>query len=470
MRHSVLARACIWVVWMALLAGGVGLGAGEAHAQAKAKAEITAKRKAAMESYDMLDFDAAKKQLGEALTIARKAGLADDPAVARVYLDLGVVLFAGLKDEKAARNAFAEALKRDPEIQIDVAYRTEAMAAALAEVKSGGGDEPAAEPEPAAGKDCASLEGVAHELVETADQGEDIPVEADVGDALAADTVILYYRVPGAATFTKVPMKKGDGCRYRGEIPAAATEGDAIHYYVAALVDGKVADSRGSSGSPNIIELGRGGAGGGSDGENPLGDSVEVDAAAGGKKTMFLAVAIGSGAGYVTGETEVAGSDVGCCFAPALFHVMPEIGYYFSRRTSAALAVRMGFAIGANIPGHATAAPAVLAKLRHTIEDDGEGVVLMAAVGGGIIRNTIKVEDAAAGMDTDTTASGPVMAGAGIGYGKTMSGPLRFIGELSALAAFPAGIKELGTCPGAGCVKPNFGFQFDFNLGMQLAF
>jgi hypothetical protein len=51
-----------------------------------------------------------------------------------------------------------------------------------------------------------------------------------------------------------------------------------------------------------------------------------------------------------------------------------------------------------------------------------------------------------------------------------MSGPLRFVGELSALAAFPAGIKELGTCPGAGCVKPNFGFQFDFNLGMQLAF
>jgi hypothetical protein len=130
----------------------------------------------------------------------------------------------------------------------------------------------------------------------------------------------------------------------------------------------------------------------------------------------------------------------------------------------------MGFAVGANVMGHATAAPAGLLRLRYALDESGSGLQVSGAIGGGIIRHVVKVEEAPAGMDADTTASGPVLIGGGIGYGKPLSGAMKFVGEVNALAAVPAGIKELGGCPGAGCVKPHFGLQFDVNLGVMFSF
>jgi hypothetical protein len=434
-----------------------------AHAQSsKARGEIEAKSKAAMEQYDMLDFDAARKLLGEALAVARKHGLSGDPVVARVHLNLGVVYFAGLKDEEAAITAFADAVKLDPSIDIDVAYRTDQMAAVLAEIKRQGGG-----PSGSGDGACAGDE-LHHTLVDSASPGEPVAIAVELGAGLGAETAALYYRAAGATDYARVTLAKGAGCSYHGEIPATSVKGEALHYYVAAVKGGKAVASRGSSTSPNIIELGGGVVR--ADIENPLGDDPLGDGGAGGYKRIFVGLALGTGAGYVTGATEVADSDVGCCFAPALLHVLPELGYYFTRQTSASLAFRMGFALGANIDGHATAAPAVLGRVRHALAASGDGLVLSGAVGFGIIRHTVKVEQAPEGMDTDTTASGPFLVGAGLGYLKAMSGSLRLVGELNGLAAFPGGIQELGTCPGAGCVEPNFGFQFDLNLGLLVAF
>src|SRR5690606_10804972 len=105
----------------------------------------------------------------------------------------------------------------------------------------------------------------------------------------------------------------------------------------------------------------------------------------------------GSGGGYVTGQTEATLVDVQCCFAPALLHVQPEIGYFVTPRTSLSAAVRLGFPVGANVPGHATAAPAGLFRVRHAFADDGTGFQLSGAVGGGIMRNTVKISNAAPG-------------------------------------------------------------------------
>ena len=50
------------------------------------------------------------------------------------------------------------------------------------------------------------------------------------------------------------------------------------------------------------------------------------------------------------------------------------------------------------------------------------------------------------------------------------AGRLALVAELNALAAFPAGIEEIGPCPGSGCVRPNTSIQADFNLGILFAF
>ncbi|HEU5056108.1 MAG TPA: hypothetical protein VFU21_06270, partial [Kofleriaceae bacterium] len=445
----------------------------EADQSDKGKKEIQAKNKKAMESFDMLEFEAARSALTDALSLARKHKLEKDKVVARVYLNLGIVEFAGLKDEDAARTAFASAVAIDPDIQIDVAYKTEGMAELLSAVKKGGGKAGGGErggsdlfadgEGEGGGAGCDAIDGIDHSLVEAGKPGVAQTISARVGTGVGAEKVTLYYRAQGAVDFTAIPMKKGKGCTFEAEIPSSAMKGEAVHYYVAALKGKKSLASRGSSGSPNIIEL-AGSAGAADPDENPLGGGssggdisggVEAGGEDGGKKTVFVSLAVGTGGGYVTGTTEVAGSEVGCCFAPALLHLLPEIGYYFSRQLSLSAAFRMGFAMGANVMGHATAAPAGFLRLRYALAESGDGLQVSGALGGGIIRHTVKVEEAPSGMDTDTTASGPVLVGGGLGYVKPISGSMRFVGEVNTLAAIPAGIKELGTCPGSGCVKPH---------------
>jgi len=470
------------VVAAALLASPTAGPVGERTARAQgreagksAQREVAAKTIEAMQSFDLLEFEAARRQLGEAVALARKNKLDREPILARVYLNLGIVEFAGMKNRDGARRAFAAAVAIDPAIEIGVAYRTDAMAELLAAVKKEIGATEArprpAEAGAAAGDDCAQIEGVEHTLVEQGRRGRSQPIRARVGEAVGAEGMSLFYRPPGVERYVEVPMRRTGGCEYEAEIPASAMEGEALHYYVAALRKGRMVSGSGSRGSPNILEL----SAGGGDGENPLGagQGGQVSASAapvGGKKTVFLSLAVGTGGGYVTGATEVVGTEVNCCFAPALLHLLPEVGYYFTRRLSLSAAFRMGFALGANVPGHATAAPAGLLRLRYALSQTGDGFQLSASAGGGIIRHTVKVEEQASGADTDTTASGPFVVGAGLGYLLALGGPTHLVAELNGLAAFPAGIKEVGPCPGSGCVRPHFGVQVDINLGVLFAF
>jgi hypothetical protein len=441
-----------------------------ARAQGKPGAkEVEKKTTKAMENFDLLEFEEAKKELVDAVALAKKSQLDDDPALARAYLHLGIVEFAGLKNAEAAREAFAAAVAIDPAVEIGVAYRTAAMAELLRAVKqSAQRDEE--ESADGAGAGCSVLSGVEHTPVDQGKVGQSVPISVRVGDRVSAQRVSLFFRAAGTAQYVELRMRRGRGCTYQAAIPADAVRGDAVHYYVAALSGKQTRASKGSRTSPNIIMLA---AASGGD-ENPLAAEVseqaEKEEPAGEKKTMFFSLAIGTGAGYVSGTTEVVGSEVDCCVAIALLHVWPEIGYYFSRRLSLSGAFRMGFALGANVSGHATAAPAGLVRLRYALSESGLGFQVSAAAGGGIIRNTVKVEEAASDMDTDTTASGPFLAGGGIGYVMALSGVSHLVAELNALAAIPGGIDELGPCPGSGCVRPNFGVQADFNLGVLFAF
>ncbi len=449
------------------------LAAGPALAQGKNRGvkEVESKSLQAMENFDLLEFEVAKQQLGEALALARKNKLDDEPILARVYLNLGIVEFAGLKNAEAAREAFAAAVAIDPAIEIGVAYRTAAMAELLRAVKKGRAG--AGEPGPDDGsEECAVLGGVEHTPVDQGTGGERLAISVRVGDAVAAEKVSLFYRAAGAEKYVEVAMRRrGRGCTYQGAIPAAAMRGRSLHYYVAALSNGQTMASKGSRASPNIVMLS-----GGAPAAEPAAEvSQEAGASRerpppGEKKTIFISLAVGTGAGYVRGTTEVVGSEVSCCVAPALLHVFPEIGYYFTRRLSLSAAFRMGFALGANVLGHATAAPSGLLRVRYALSDSGEGLQLSVAAGGGIIRHTVKVEQAASGMDTDTTASGPFLLGGGLGYIMPLSGAMNLVAELNALAAFPAGIEEIGPCPGSGCVRPNTSVQADFNLGILFAF
>lgn len=433
--------------------------------------DIQQKSKEAMEAYDSMDYSGAKKQLNQALAAAKKAKLDKDPVAAKVYLYLGIAAFAD-GDTDAAKVAFLSAVQIDAKIQIDAAYKSPELNKLLDEARkeatgSGGAAEP---PLPAAGGvDCASIKGLQHTPIASAKAGANEKITAHLGSDVTATRVVVGYRMEGTEEWLEAKLAKQGECEYVGQIPGTAKKGSLIHYYVAAYGDGpKPIASKGSQGAPEIMEL-TAGAGGG-DGEDPIGGGTKPggDVAggviAGGKPPrVYIAVAGGFGFGYVSGKTEFGNMVETCCVGVSPVVITPELGFYASPKLSIGIAGRIGLPIGANVEGHSTVAPGAMLRVRYAFAATGEGVRVMGQVGGGFLRNTIKLEGQTAGMDTDIVAQGPLLLGAGIGYTKKLGGTLSFVADLSILA----GIAVISELDGSAL---NSGVSSDVSLGFAVGF
>jgi hypothetical protein len=447
------------------------------NAFADAKGDIAAKSKEAMSNYDNFEAETARKLLTEAVAIAKKNKLDNDPVLAKVHLYLGVVYFAGLNQADNAKAEFVAAATIDPKIQIEAAYRRPDLAKLLDDARveaakapvpvkqdpvNNGGGTPVAEPEP----DCATVMGLQHKAIESAPIGSTTPIVAYAGEDVVAAKIAIKFRPEGATEFTEAPMVK-DGCKYSGSIPKDQMKGKMMHYYVVALDSkGSAVASSGSAGAPNLMDLTAAIAG--SDIEDPNKRIKKPPAIVmGGKKTVFLAIAGGTGGGAVSGNTEITDSVVGCgspvCFAPGLLTFAPELGYYVSTKTSISLVARLGLPLGANTLGHATLGPAALLRLRHSLGADGKGLAIIGSLGAGIVRNVVAINGGASGMDKDTVAMGPLLLGAGLGYVASLGSSLAFFADGTATAGVPV-TKKLGDA------RLNLGVQLDLVLGLRLSF
>lgn len=454
----------------AVIAGIVWCLAAPAHADPRS--EIAAKTRAAMASYDSMDYEAARRLLNQALAIAKKARLDKDPIVARVYLDLGITQLAG-SDQEAARVALLSAAQIDPRIAIDPAYRSPELVKLLDEAKAAAGEGP----EPSPDIDCKSIRGLRHVVVDAGRPGAPQPIEVLIGGDLSPSRVAVMYRPEGAIDFTEIRLTRQAGCRYAGAIPGSAMRGSVVHYYIAAYdAANKVLASKGSSGAPNVMELRGAGqaAEAPGDSEDPIGAPRSRGPASGevtegpapprtSHKTV-VAFAGGTGFGYVTGRTEGDNQVQKCCIGSSLVVALAELGYHTSPRLSLGFAARIGFPIGANIAGHSTIAPAGFLRARYALSNSGDGLRIMAELGAGILRNTIKLDNTMAGMDTDVVAQGPLLLGAGIGYVRHVSDSLAFLVDFDAVAGI-AIVNKVGSA-----VHLNTGVSADMRLGLAVGF
>src|SRR5262245_12476621 len=73
-----------------------------AAAQERQVKRIEEMNRAAMEDYDLLEFESAKKQLSDALALAKKNKLDKHKVVARTHLNLAIVFGGGLADQDTA--------------------------------------------------------------------------------------------------------------------------------------------------------------------------------------------------------------------------------------------------------------------------------------------------------------------------------------------------------------------------------
>jgi len=448
----------------------------------------------AIEEYRKLNFDEAQRLLDQALDMAASAGLTQHPIRARTYVTLGVVSAGGLKRRDVAVRLFRKALQIQPEIMLSPDLATPDVQAAFDEALRGLGNEPKVERLPS--------ELLVHEPVTAGTRGDPITIAVTPDEALHAERVMLAYRAAGASAFSKIKMQQQSDGVFEAIIPAPATAGDQVAYYIEARdLDDKLVASRGSPIAPMMIALAPR-----PPGANPaLVDSAPeaapasaaaatappieapvavvaraADAPARVQPLFLLALLAGSGGGWSSGTAETSGYPLGGTKLgwSTLGQIVPQVGYLVSPRFMVSAWGRLQLVRGAGdyhtpagsaqCGGDGTCSAAkgafagfVSATWFSAGDDDAFRPFLSLSVGGGRIRHVVHVTSGAGdcGADrqqatcADTAALGPVLAGPGIGFHVRLARAVRLI--LAVQSIFGA---------------PHFAADIDADLGVGVTF
>ena len=429
-----------------LLAGLLGLSvclavclaaAPPAHAEAENSAavdKVTKANKRAVDEYQNLSFDEARKILKDALDFAGENGLEAHPVTARTYVHLGVVLFAGFKQTDEAIKLFRKAIQIQPDIKLDKLLATPE----IQDVYDQAVKAEAAEKQ----KPPSSGEGITHEPIGKSPQGAPIVVKATVDSSVGAKKVILSFSADGAEDFAEKEMKEdppGSG-NYVAEIPSSATQGGIIDYFIEAEDDdGKVLVAKGSS--DHTLKIALTGVGG-----TPVAGArkkkapVETPPEEGGA-TWYIGLGLGSGFGWTSGVGDVSGARISPAgFAPStLGQLAPEIGYFLDKNFLLSLQLRLQFVSGATdfpttgpecgsdmLCSPSTYALAGFARATFFLAEGDFRPYVLGTAGGGQIRhlatfgsltNCGQGSGGKPGNQTcvDTVAAGPIFVGAGGG-------------------------------------------------------
>jgi len=252
--------------------------------------------KKALDDYDTLDFDSAKKRLLDALMTGKKAGLDNHPVLARTYIHLGAVYFTGFKDRAKALQSFGRALDIDPGIQLSKGIDSPEVVAVFQEAQrnhGGGGGGPAADNGASRNKRRPAVAESENDDARAAapppprrkrpassddDEGEpDLPVHINALDCPTPDeaiidkplllrcavapnlpvaNVVLLYRAPGKDGYVEETMTKSPKGWLQAKIPKKAVNGKSIQFYFEGRnAAGKPVVANGGADSPNIVLL-----------------------------------------------------------------------------------------------------------------------------------------------------------------------------------------------------------------------
>jgi hypothetical protein len=289
-------------------------------ANSNAAAKVEALTRKAMEEYDALEFEAAKKILIKALTLAKSEGLAAGSALEQAYLNLGIVLGAGIKDRKAAVKSLQIALSLNRKLELDPARATPDLGRlfgeALALVPQ------AVEP---------ALPAFAHQPRDEAKEGHPISIVVQTSEQSGISRVVLYFRRAGES-FQMMILRPDPSRAFRGVIPAEVVTGKALHYYLVATDrGGRRIDGTGSIERPIVVAIEPGTGIGGKKQPEPEKDPL-----------IAVGVLLGFGVGIVaggasehthawSGKVEHFSVDIKPGVAIAPFHLVGELAFNVNR-------------------------------------------------------------------------------------------------------------------------------------------
>ena len=445
--------------------------------------KITDLNKKALDLYDSLDFEEARKVLKQALdACAATPGLEKHPVTARTHIHMGVVLIAGLKQRDLGLKQFRKAIEIQPDIKVTKSLANPEIEAAFDEAKasSGSGEGAAGSPagggtgnggavtpgagddEPAAGGDEEG-EGIRHRAISQAKQGSAIPIVVTVDPSVTGYAkVVLAYRPAGSADFLARDMQRS-GDSFAAEIPASATTGSSVAYYVDAEADDDTTvASAGSEEKPFTIALraaavapkpctdddeGCEGAADGGDGDE-------------GEPRFFVAFAGGGGFGYAGGNAETDTQyRVKSPGLASTIELAPEVGVMIRPRLRLSVQIRWQMVSGATpiyletmnrtdgcgpdlICEPAHRALAVLARGSWFFGQGKLRPYFRVALGAGEVRHVVSLSTSDCGPTgqtacKDTVLAGPVLVGPGAGVFVALAKHFGLLVEASSLLGVP---------------------------------
>ena len=320
------------------------------------------------------------------------------------------------------------------------------------------------------------------------------------GPGVKSTRLVLFYRPAGTARFTQVPMPRlGQGGSFTGVIPAHATRGKSLQFYVETRGAMKV--SFGSSESPNLLIVragaapvgessiaSAGGGGGGVEsasaiesagGESAKNEGIPVpyDVKTSGEDNplaaldaarqlsmlrrrpvghFWAAFGLGKGYGWQPGgklefrrEREISAG----ALPGGLLQLLPEVGYQLRDHLSVSAQLRIEYlpTTGSMDPvagAPVTRAAALLLRAAYTFGDRKLQPLATACIGGGDGFRLRVANDRSIDLArSDTVRGGPLVAGAGGGIIYNFSQRLAIPAEARVLLGFPSSAVavEVGT-------------------------
>jgi hypothetical protein len=454
--------------------------------------KVTQLNREALAAIDKREFEKARELLKRALDMCNSAGLDQHPVAARTHIHMGVVIIEGFKNPELGKKQFALALAIDPNMTITKSLSTPDLEEAFAEVKAlgpapaasgdGAGTRAAPTPPAAPPSDSAARtpappsSGFSYHTVSEVKQGSSIVVTVTVDESLKFHKLLLAYREQGTSEFLGREMEAvGDGA-YRAEIPASATNGSSVAYYMEAQDDdGNAVASRGTESRPLVISFaatarpsaGRADASVERKAAMRKEEPEENDDEWTGK--IFASLLVGSGVGYTSGKGEV-NADVpvsGTASGALLGHIAPEVGYWLRPDLMLSLQGRFQLVTGTTELDKAgktyspvPAALAVFAKASWFANSSGNlRPFVSGGVGGGQIRHVVTFGNLTDCGSTgnqkcvDSVVAGPLLAEVGGGVFYKLTSAVALV--LSSNVEFAA---------------PKFTLNLDINGGIGFVF
>jgi tetratricopeptide (TPR) repeat protein len=410
--------------------------------------KITLLNRKAVDAYQHLEFETAVKLLNEALEVSERAGLTLHPIRARTFVTLGIVTLGGYKQRDQAVKYFEKALQIQPEVRLSAGLANPEIQAAfdeaIASLANGTSDE------------LPPDKALVHEPVHVGQVGRPVPITVTPDKDLGASAIVLRYRAATASAFADLPMQKGPTGAFEAAIPAAATMGQQVVYFIEARrTDGSVIVRRGAAADPMVVTL--------VEATKPAVAATPAEtrpAAAPGR--FYFALLGGTGIGTASGTGEATRNGVvssGIAWARA-GQLAPEIGYFLTPRFRLGVQARLQLVTGATTyhlltyetgecgSDHAcsptTGAFAGLLKATWLLVEPESAFQPYASLsaGYGTIRHVAKVGGPSTcggtgpdytGTCMDTVAGGPALFGPGFGFQYRVSDGVGLVVELDAL-------------------------------------